>query len=371
MNGRPLTDPQISQALRAHLPEHAQPGLRQRVLDEAEATTQLRGAAPRSLVLSVRRTQSHAGGACCSLRRCWSRWRSRAPPQSGLRGASSSGTRDRAQPRAAGRRPGVRPLELRAAAQAAAARPDVAGQRLDHGPHLRRSVGAVRFDQFASADATEPSAFRVLSGNRISGVATIGSDKVWVEDDGAIGEDPRIFLRTVLSADEGPGCEMERDPSEAGNGTAAGGWRYIGLEYVAGRPTHHVACIGDLWIDIETRLILRTQGPAVDDAGQPIPVEFTEVTEIAFGEQPAALFEPSEASPAGRRGITRRVSARGSPERDRARHLGPAARRLGRRRRHRRPSQARRPTSVPAQATARFRQTTRVSRPARLPGEQV
>ena len=35
-------------------------------------------------------------------------------------------------------------------------------------------------------------------------------------------------------------------------------------------------------------------GPAVDDAGQPIPVEFTEVTEIAFGEQPAALFEPSE-----------------------------------------------------------------------------
>ena len=53
-------------------------------------------------------------------------------------------------------------------------------------------------------------------------------------------------------------------------------------------------CRGDLWIDIETRLILRTQGPAVDDAGQPIPVESTEVTEIAFGEQPAALFEPPE-----------------------------------------------------------------------------
>ena len=87
---------------------------------------------------------------------------------------------------------------------------------------------------------------------------------------------------------------MERDPSEVGNGTAAAGWRYVGLEYVAGRPTHHVACVGDLWIDIETRLILRTQGPAVDDAGQPIPVESTEVTEIAFGEQPAALFEPPE-----------------------------------------------------------------------------
>ena len=87
---------------------------------------------------------------------------------------------------------------------------------------------------------------------------------------------------------------MERDPSEAGNGAAAAGWRYVGLDYVAGRPAHHVACVGDLWIDVETRLILRTQGPAVDDAGQPIPIEFTEVTEIAFGEQPAALFEPPE-----------------------------------------------------------------------------
>ena len=90
-------------------------------------------------------------------------------------------------------------------------------------------------------------------------------------------------------------ARCERDPSEAGDANAATGWRYVGLEYVAGRPTHHVTCGGgDLWIDIETRLILRTQGPAVDDAGQPIPVEFTEVTEIAFGEQPAALFEPPE-----------------------------------------------------------------------------
>ena len=52
----------------------------------------------------------------------------------------------------------------------------------------------------------------------------------------------------------------------------------------------------DLWLDIETRLILRTREPMTDDAGQPIPGQFrtTEVTEIAFGEQPAALFEPPE-----------------------------------------------------------------------------
>ncbi len=157
--------------------------------------------------------------------------------------------------------------------------------------------GAVRFDRFASADATEPSGYRILSPNhRISGMASIESEAVWVEQGHeAIGEDPRVYLRSVLSSPgEGPGCEMERDPSEVGNGTAAAGWRYVGLEYVAGRPTHHVACVGDLWIDIETRLILRTQRPAVDDAGQPVPVESTEVTEIAFGEQPAALFEPPE-----------------------------------------------------------------------------
>ena len=51
-----------------------------------------------------------------------------------------------------------------------------------------------------------------------------------------------------------------------------------------------------LWLDIETRLILRTREPLTDDAGQPIPGQFggREVTEIAFGEQPAALFEPPE-----------------------------------------------------------------------------
>jgi len=42
MNGRPLTDAQISQALRAHLPEAAAPGLRERVFEAAETTSQLR-----------------------------------------------------------------------------------------------------------------------------------------------------------------------------------------------------------------------------------------------------------------------------------------------------------------------------------------
>jgi hypothetical protein len=42
VNGRSLTDAQISRALRAHLPDRAQAGLRERILDAAETTTQQR-----------------------------------------------------------------------------------------------------------------------------------------------------------------------------------------------------------------------------------------------------------------------------------------------------------------------------------------
>ena len=42
MNGRRMTDRHLSQALRAHLPERAQAGLRQRIVDAVETTPQLR-----------------------------------------------------------------------------------------------------------------------------------------------------------------------------------------------------------------------------------------------------------------------------------------------------------------------------------------
>ena len=124
-------------------------------------------------------------------------------------------------------------------------------------------------------------------------MVNVESEAVWVEQGHeAIDVARRDHSGASSTPATGPGCEMERDSSGVATGSAAAGWRYVGLEYVAGRPTHHVTCVGDLWIDIETRLILRTQGPSLDDAGQPIPVESTEVTEIAFGEQPATLFEP-------------------------------------------------------------------------------
>ena len=68
MNAPRLTDDRISQALRAHLPDRAQAGLRDRILETAETTTQQRalpaflgGARPRT---SPRRSSA---SSCSSL----------------------------------------------------------------------------------------------------------------------------------------------------------------------------------------------------------------------------------------------------------------------------------------------------------------
>jgi len=96
-------------------------------------------------------------------------------------------------------------------------------------------------------------------------------------------------------------CDVNWGPSDAGSATAAPAspsgptWTYAGLEDVAGRPAHHLACStgGDLWIDTEMGLIVRTRDAARDAAGEPIKGEFrtNEVTQIEFGDQPASLFD--------------------------------------------------------------------------------
>jgi hypothetical protein len=305
MNGRPLTDTQISRALRAHLPARAEAGLRERILEAAETTTQQRALPSFLGVLSEadpvarRRNLLIAAALLVAL----------AFASAAAVGALRLLERDPIDELSL-EPPTDLPAFVLSSYERLPQLPPVAFAWHDSGSKGRVYVdrsGAVRFDRFASADSTEPSSYTILSGNRISGMAPVESEAVWIEEGHeAIGDDPRVFLRQVLNggrnAADGAGCEMERDPSEVGNGTAATGWRYVGLEYVAGRPTHHVACVGDLsldsdlWLDIETRLILRMREPLTDEAGQPIAGQFgtTEVTEIAFGEQPAALFEPPE-----------------------------------------------------------------------------
>jgi len=159
--------------------------------------------------------------------------------------------------------------------------------------------GAVRFDRFASADATVPSGSTILNANhRVSGMAPVDSEVVWVDQGHeSFEDDPRKWLRGFFNVGGGPGCETARDQGDDGDAKVATGWRYVDLEYVAERPAHHVMCGGnDLWIDIETGLFLRMREPAVDNEHVAIAGQFmtTEVTDIAFGEQPAALFEGPE-----------------------------------------------------------------------------
>jgi len=157
--------------------------------------------------------------------------------------------------------------------------------------------GAVRIDHYAVPDAQQPDTYQILSGTSRGELAAVGSRKVWVEQAGAISEDPRVFLLATMlggAAYGQQGCEVTRNDGDVGNGTAASGWQYVDAEYVAGRPTHHVACGGgDLWIDVETRLLLRSQGPDRNAELQPIPgaVRTIEVTDLEFGKQPSALFE--------------------------------------------------------------------------------
>ena len=159
--------------------------------------------------------------------------------------------------------------------------------------------GAVRIEHSKSLDAIEPETYRILSGHSIGEVTLVGSEPVWTEQADAISEDPRVFVYAALSTNVAAGlqpeCQVGIGPDEASVPPAGGGWRYIGLESVLGRPAHHVACAGDLWIDVATRLVLRNRAPVLDDALQPIDGEFRtiEVTELEFGDQPAALFDLS------------------------------------------------------------------------------
>src|SRR5439155_13503779 len=119
---------------------------------------------------------------------------------------------------------------------------------------------------------------------------------MWYQQDGAIQEDPRVFVYATLGAASftgGSGCEVAVSPGEVYPYTPGSGWRYVGLEYVAGRPSHHVMCDGELWIDTATRVTWRSRGPVLDAGGRPIEgrSRTVEVTRLRFGQPDPALFE--------------------------------------------------------------------------------
>ena len=178
--------------------------------------------------------------------------------------------------------------------------PPVAIDTLENGSvkgriYVDRS-GAVRIEHYATPDAPQPDTYQILTGTTKAQLATVGTRKVWVEQQGAISEDPRVFVLGAMEGAagyDGPGCGV------AGADPPATGWTYGGLEYIAGRPTFHVTCGGgELWIDVETRLVMRSRGPMLDAAFKPVPgsSRTIEVTGLAFGDQPADLFVMAQPS---------------------------------------------------------------------------
>jgi Tol biopolymer transport system component len=295
MNGRQLTDAQIARALRAHLPEAAAPGLRQRVFEAAETTAQQR-ALPSLL--------GRLGDADPDARRQSLLLVAALLAALAIVGSALVGSRllERDPLRELDLAP---PADLPAFVMSAYGRmpelPPLAMTTIEDGSVKSRiyvhESGAVRIERYGSLDATEPETYEIFSGNTRAELAVVGSERVWKNQEDAISEDPRVFVYAALSANAvgalRAGCEVATSPGEVYTAPPAGGWRYVGLEYVLGRPAHHVACSRDLWIDVETRLVLRSRTPVLDDALQPVggALRTIEVVELEFGDQPADLFD--------------------------------------------------------------------------------
>lgn len=296
MNGRHVTDAQISAALRAYLPDRAQAGLHERVADAVAVTTQQRplptflAAFSQADPIARRRSLLVAAALMAAL---------------AIAGAALVGglLRERQPNDLSLEAPADLPLFVRSAYEQMPELPPLALTMLEDGSIKGRvyvgDSGAVRIERYGSPDEREPETYQIYRGNALGEVRLAGTQRVWEFREGAISEDPRVFVYAALGAGifgigVEPGCELAISPGEVYEHTPASGWLYSGLEYVVERPAHHVACAGrDLWIDIETRLVLRSQGPMLDDAGGVVAGEFhtIEVTEITFGPQPAALFE--------------------------------------------------------------------------------
>ena len=323
MNDRSLSDAQITTALRAYLPAQAAAGLQGRVAQAVAITTQRRplpsflgtlsDADPlrrrRSLLLAVALllalalATAAAAGAWQLLQRNKIPQLDLTPPSDVAAFVLSSYDR----------MPDLPPMAITTLTDGS-----IKGRI-----YVDRS-GAVRFEHYATPDALEPDRIEIFNGTTFGELESVGSVKVWVveggdgstvtfEQGGATSEDPRAFVFAQMEgAGAGnlpgnlPSCGLTRNQGDVGDGTAASGWTYVGTEDVVGRPVFHVTCDAvDLWIDVQTRLILRSRGPAQNATdmptdGQPLPgafgqIETIEVTDLQFGEQPADLF----AQPAG------------------------------------------------------------------------
>jgi hypothetical protein len=300
MNGSRLSDAELGRLLRARMPAQAGSDVREAIMADVETTRQLRSvpgpigalldvdpkARRRALLLAatllLALTAAVAGAVGAFLER-------KAPDP--LADLSIPAPADL---------PGF-------VASAYGAMPDLPPMTittLEDGTKMGRiyvdGSGAIRVERFSSPDATAPETYTIYAGTSMGELVMVGSEPAWYQQDEAISEDPRVFVYAELGRGKSGsgteyGCETATSPEEVYTYTPGSAWRYVGLETVAGRPAHHVACdgVGDMWIDVETRLTLRSQGQLRGPGGWPVAgaLHTIEVTAIELGQPSAALFE--------------------------------------------------------------------------------
>ena len=294
MSGMPLTDTQLSAGLARQVPDAAPAGLRDRILEEVEVTRQVRPVpAPLDRLMDAdpiarRRALLLVAAALVLL----------GLVTAGVVGALINDRRD-SLPDLSLAAPKDLPAFVRSTYDRMPELPPMTITFLDGMTKGRIYVdgsGAIRTERFASPDDTEPATYTILNGTAMGELVVVDGRSVWYEQDEAISEDPRVFVYAALGAARSapsPGCETAVSPGEEYVGEPGRGWRYIGVEYVAGRATHHVRCGDDLWIDVETRITLRSQSTVLGDDGKPDPDQSRtiEATDVVFGQPPARLFE--------------------------------------------------------------------------------
>jgi hypothetical protein len=301
-----LTDAQIAATLRAHLPAHARGDLRDRIATEVAASRPLRPLpgvfgrlsdadpdARRRVMLLVAAALLAVGLAvAATVGALVNRGRlnlpiSLAAPQDVPALVRSAYTA----------MPDLQPLTLTAVE--------------DDGRTTKiyvTAAGAVRIERYAPQRLDEPESYEILAGTGKGHLLTYKGERIWYLQAEAISEDPRVFVYASLAGASFGWNQPQCQTVASGDGSdvelVGTGYRWLGGEAILGRPTHHVQCIGEMWIDDQTRLVLRSRGAAHDAEGRPIEgrTRTVEVVELQFGEPPANLFELR--SPAGVRTVS-------------------------------------------------------------------
>jgi hypothetical protein len=263
MNGRPLTDIEITRALRDHVPDRAPSGLRASVSASVAGTTQQR---PRRLFPvgrtagdpRVRRLDMLLAALLLVLT---------------LAAAAGVGAWLRQQAREREPLPLEPPADIdRYVATADAGLLELPALSItiieDPGPKEHYSYngdGVLRHDHYPAQGASQPSEFRIFSRDEMAEQTNVNGTAVWLKHGGQGNPLRELAFATGLQTF----CERP--------------WEYAGLEYVIGRATHHVSCgTSEMWLDVATRLPLRSTS-----SGRTL-----HVSDLEIGPQPAALFEP-------------------------------------------------------------------------------